>query len=66
MFAKILSRYWWMTLIRGFLWILFGIVLFVEPGLSLVTLALIFGLFVLADGVGNIVSAVGGRDQHEH
>ena len=66
MFAKILSRYWWMTLIRGFLWILFGIVLFVEPGLSLVTLALIFGLFVLADGIGNIVSAVGGRDQHEY
>jgi uncharacterized membrane protein HdeD (DUF308 family) len=66
MFAKILSRYWWMTLIRGFLWILFGIVLFVEPGISFVTLALIFGLFVLADGIGNFVSAVGGRDQHEY
>ena len=43
MFAKILSRYWWMTLIRGLLWVLFGIVLFVEPGLSLVTLATVFG-----------------------
>ncbi len=66
MFAKILSRYWWMTLIRGLLWVLFGIVLFVEPGLSLVTLATVFGLFVLADGIGNIVTAIGGRDQHEH
>ena len=51
MFAKILSRYWWMTLVRGLLWIVFGVVLFVEPGLSLVTLATIFGLFVLVDGV---------------
>jgi len=66
MFAKILSRYWWMTLIRGLLWILFGIVLFVEPGLSVVTLAIIFGLFVLADGIGNIITAVGGQGQHEY
>lgn len=66
MFSKILSRYWWMTLIRGLLWILFGFVLFIEPGLSLVALATIFGLSVLADGIGNLVTAVGGRDQHEY
>ena len=25
MLANILSRYWWLTLLRGLIWILFGI-----------------------------------------
>src|SRR5262245_14483403 len=66
MFAKILSRYWWMTLLRGALWILFGILVFTRPGITLAALTLLFGAFVLADGVGNVVTAVGGRQEHEN
>jgi uncharacterized membrane protein HdeD (DUF308 family) len=66
MFANILSQYWWMTLLRGAIWILFGVVLFARPGISLVALTLFFGAFVLVDGVGNIVAALGGRKTHEH
>jgi uncharacterized membrane protein HdeD (DUF308 family) len=66
MFAKILSRYWWMTLLRGVLWILFGIVVFTRPGITLAALTLLFGAFVLADGVGNVVTAFGGRQEHEN
>jgi uncharacterized membrane protein HdeD (DUF308 family) len=66
MFAKILSRYWWMTLLRGVLWLLFGAMLFAQPGISIAALAFAFGLFVLADGIGNVVTAFGGRDQHDH
>ena len=66
MLANILSRYWWMTLVRGVLWILFGLFVFAQPGISLLTLTLTFGIFALADGVGSIVSAVAGRDQHDH
>lgn len=66
MFAKILSQYWWMALLRGVLWILFGVLVFLQPGISATALAVLFGLFVLADGIGNVVTAVGGRSQHEH
>jgi uncharacterized membrane protein HdeD (DUF308 family) len=66
MFAQILSRYWWMTLVRGVIWILFGVFVIAQPVLSLVTLTLLFGIFALADGIGNVVSAIGGRREHEN
>jgi uncharacterized membrane protein HdeD (DUF308 family) len=65
-FANILSRYWWMTLLRGVIWIAFGIMLFTQPGVSLATLMLLFGAFVLADGIGTVITAFGGRGEHEN
>src|SRR5262245_10192150 len=49
MLAKLLSRYWWMTLLRGVLWILFGIIVLTRPGISLAALTFTFGVFALAD-----------------
>ena len=66
MLADILSRYWWTTLLRGLFWILFGIVVFSRPGITLLTLTLLFGVFVLVDGLANIVSAIGGRQENEN
>lgn len=66
MFAKVLSRYWWMILIRGVLSVLFGIMVFAWPGISLLSLVLLFGAFVLADGFANVVTAIGGRHEQEH
>jgi len=66
MLANILSRYWWMTLLRGVLWVLFGICVLAQPGISLVTLTLLFGAFALADGIVKVGSAIGGRSEHEH
>ena len=66
MLSKILSAYWWTTLLRGVVWILFGIVVFAMPGISLVTLTLLFGFFALADGVANVVSAFGGRKENQN
>jgi uncharacterized membrane protein HdeD (DUF308 family) len=66
MLSRILSRYWWTTLLRGLVWILFGIVVFAMPGISLVTLTLMFGAFAFADGVANVVSAFGGRREYEN
>jgi uncharacterized membrane protein HdeD (DUF308 family) len=61
MLSNVLSRYWWMTLLRGVAWILFGMAIFAQPGISLVTLTLLFGFFALVDGVSNVASAFGGR-----
>ena len=66
MFAEILSRYWGMTLLRGVIWVLFGIVVLVNPAISLVSLTLMFGAFALADGVASVVSAIGGRRSNQN
>ena len=66
MLADILSRYWWMTLFRGVIWILFGVLVFTQPVLSLLTLTLLFGWFALIDGIAHVVSAIGGRSDNEH
>jgi len=64
MLSNVLSQYWWMILLRGVLSVLFGLVLFAQPGISLVTLTLLFGAFALVHGVGNVISAFGGRTQY--
>ena len=65
MLSDILSRYWWMTLLRGVFWILFGIVLFARPGISLLSLTLALGVILFIDGVINVVNAVSGRKEHD-
>lgn len=45
------ARHWWVLLIRGILAVLFGIMAFALPGLTLVTLVLLYGVYVLADGL---------------
>jgi uncharacterized membrane protein HdeD (DUF308 family) len=65
MLSHILSRYWWATLLRGVAWVLFGLVVFAWPGISLLTLTLLFGVFALADGLGSIAAAFGGRHESE-
>jgi len=65
MLANILSRFWWTTLLRGIIAILFGIMLFTRPGISLASLVLVFGAFALFDGIMSVVSAFGGRKEHE-
>ena len=62
MLADVLSRFWWMTLVRGVLWLLFGLAVVAQPAASLVTLVVLFGVFALADGIGNIVSAIGRQE----
>lgn len=55
----ILTRKWWLVALRGLLAILFGIVALVNPGVTLLSLALVFGAYVFIDGVFAIVSAFG-------
>jgi len=53
-----LSRNWWAVLLRGLAGILFGIITFFAPAISLAALVLLFGAYALVDGVLAIVSAV--------
>ena len=56
-----LKRYWWVPVIRGIAGIVFGVIAFAYPGVALATLVLLFGAWVLIDGVFRIVGATAGR-----
>src|SRR6184192_4858594 len=61
MLIEALKRHWWIPVIRGIAAIVFGIIAFVYPGLTIATLVLFFGAWVLVDGVFRIVGAIGHR-----
>src|SRR5213082_3641712 len=61
MLIETLKRHWWVPVIRGIAAIVFGIVAFVYPGLTIATLVLFFGAWVLIDGIFRIVGAIGHR-----
>jgi len=56
--ADSLSHNWWAVVLRGVLGLLFGIITFFAPGLSLAALVTVYGAYALVDGVFAIVSAV--------
>jgi uncharacterized membrane protein HdeD (DUF308 family) len=57
----VLASNWWVFVIRGVLAILFGIGAFVMPGVTLAVLVIMYGAYVLADGVIAAVAAFGAR-----
>jgi len=46
-----LAKYWWLFLLRGIVAIIFGVLSFMWPGITLLTLVLFWGAFALVDGV---------------
>ena len=61
MLLETLKRHWWVPVIRGIAAIGFGIIAFVYPGLTIATLVLFFGAWILIDGIFRIVGAIGHR-----
>ena len=55
-FLEVADR-WWMLIIRGVAAIIFGILTFAYPSMSLLALVLLFGCWSLLDGAFNVVMA---------
>ena len=53
-------RRWWLLLLRGIAAILFGVLAFIWPGITLVTLVFLYGAFALIDGVIALAAAFSG------
>jgi uncharacterized membrane protein HdeD (DUF308 family) len=53
----VLRHYWWALAIRGFVAILFGLMAFLIPGVTIALLVLWFGAYALVDGIFSIVAA---------
>lgn len=54
---------WWVALVRGLFAILFGVLTFVWPGISLLSLVILFGIYSLMDGAVAIYGAITGRKE---
>lgn len=63
---QLLSRFWWLILLRGIAAILFGVSAIVWPGQTLVTLTMLFAAFAFVDGVFEVVHALSHRQEIEH
>lgn len=63
--ATILSHTWWVLMLRGVIAIIFGILAWRQPELSVAVLIMFFGAYMLADGALGVYSAVVGRKKHE-
>jgi len=55
-----LAKCWWLVLLRGIAGIVFGILAFVWPGLTLAALVLLYGAYALVDGVFSLIAAFTG------
>ena len=63
--SALLARNWWAVLLRGLIAGALGILILWMPVFSLATLALVFGAYVLADGVLGITAAMRAARRHE-
>jgi uncharacterized membrane protein HdeD (DUF308 family) len=63
--AAVLSRNWWILLLRGLAAIAFGVLTWMRPGISLAALVILFAGLALADGVLGIWMALAGRKENE-
>jgi uncharacterized membrane protein HdeD (DUF308 family) len=61
-----LAQHWWAMAIRGVLSIVFGLIAFVLPGVTLLSLVYVFGAYAIIDGGFAIASAYRAARAHRH
>ena len=57
-FFPVDEKHWWQVAVRGLIALIFGILVFAWPGVSLFIFAIIFGAFAFVDGVLTLVAGI--------
>ena len=57
-FEAVVSDAWWAELLRGIAAIVFGVITFFWPGVTLAALVLLFGAYAFVDGIAAIVLGI--------
>lgn len=60
---NLITRNWWLVLLRGIVSILFGLLAFAWPRATILALTVLFGAYALADGILSLVVAITGSDR---
>jgi uncharacterized membrane protein HdeD (DUF308 family) len=60
-----LTRHWWVLALRGVVAILFALIAFSRPGITLVALVWLWGAYAFVDGVFGVIAAVRSAEQHQ-
>jgi uncharacterized membrane protein HdeD (DUF308 family) len=55
-----LATAWWLILLRGVLAVVFGVLTFVWPGITLLTLVIVYGAYAFVDGAAALWAAIAG------
>jgi uncharacterized membrane protein HdeD (DUF308 family) len=64
--TRLLARNWWAVMVRGAAAILFGlVVLLFPPGITIPTLLLVFGIYMVVDGIFAIASSIRAATHHD-
>lgn len=63
--SSLLARNWWAMTLRGVAAIAFGLIALFAPGVTILSLVVVFAILMLVDGVLDIVAAVRSARQHE-
>src|SRR3989442_11290885 len=56
-----LARNWWALVLRGVAGVIFGVLTFMFPAMTLAALILLFGAYAIVDGILNVIAAVAAR-----
>jgi uncharacterized membrane protein HdeD (DUF308 family) len=54
---------WWLVLLRGIFMAVFGIIALASPGIALLTLVWLFGLYAIIDGIAAIMIGIRARGE---